>query len=183
MALRATIYRADLAIADITRGYYATHALTLARHPSETEERLMVRLLAFALFADAALAFGRGLSTEDEPALWRRDDTGVIDLWLDVGHPDERELRKACGRARQVIVLAYGGRKAQQWWTQTRDAAGRLSNLRVLAASVQTTAKLAALAARSMSLDCTINDGEIWLGNGATTVACEVRQWLPEAAA
>jgi uncharacterized protein YaeQ len=183
MALRATVYRADLAIADITRGYYATHTLTLARHPSETEERLMVRLLAFALFADAALVFGRGLSTEDEPALWRRDDTGAIDLWIDVGLPEERNLRKACGRAREVIVLAYGGPKAQQWRTQMRSALARLLNLRVMAVSAETTTQLAGLAARSMSLDCTIHEGAIWLGNGTTSVACDVRQWLPQAVA
>ena len=110
VALRSTIYRADLSVSDLDRQVYARHALTLARHPSETEERLMVRLLAFALHADEALEFGRGLSAEGEPDLIRRDPTGAVDLWIEVGLPDERDVRKACGRAREVAVLAYGAR-------------------------------------------------------------------------
>ncbi len=182
MALRATIYKAELTIADIVRGYYARHALTLARHPSETEERLMVRLLAFALFADEGLAFGRGLSTEGEPDLWLRTDRGDIDLWIEVGLPDERDLRKACGRARQVVVLAYGGRKAQQWWAQTGSAAERLDNLRVLAVSTATTTQLAARAARSMSFDCTIHDDHVWLADATTSVDCDLQPWFPGSA-
>lgn len=179
MALRATIYKADLAIADVVRGYYARHALTLARHPSETEERLMVRLLAFALFASDALEFGRGLSTEGEADLCQHDDRGEVELWLDVGLPAERDLRKACSRARQVVVLAYGGRKAQQWWTQTRRGVERLDNLRVLAASAETTTQLGARAARSMSFDCTIDDGHVLLADGTMSVDCDLQQWFP----
>ena len=95
MALGSTVYKAELSVADIGRGYYAEHVLALARHPSETEERLMVRLLAFALHAHTDLRFGRGISAEDEPDLWQKDATGVIDLWIDVGLPDERSVRKA----------------------------------------------------------------------------------------
>ena len=116
MATGATIHRADLSIADMDRNYYADHSLTIARHPSETAERLMVRLLAFAVFADPALEFGRGLSSDDEADLWKRDLTGLIELWIDVGLPEEKWLRKACGRARQVVVIAYGAAKAEQWW-------------------------------------------------------------------
>ena len=108
MALKSTIFKAELSIADIDRGYYRNHALTVARHPSETDERMMMRLLAFALHADDALEFGRGLSAEHEPDLWRRDLTGTVEQWIEVGLPEEREIRKACGRAREVHVLAYG---------------------------------------------------------------------------
>jgi uncharacterized protein YaeQ len=132
MALRATVYRADLTVSDLDRGVYAQHALTLARHPSETEERLMVRLLAFALFADEALAFGRGLSAEDEADLWQRDATGTIELWIDVGLPADKDIRKACGRARAVVVLAYGERRVEQWWSDNAAALSRLANLQVL---------------------------------------------------
>jgi uncharacterized protein YaeQ len=180
MALRATIYKCELAVSDMDRGHYATHSLTLARHPSETEERLMVRLLAFALFADDALEFGRGLSTEGDADLERRDATGAIELWLDVGLPDERDVRKACGRARQVVVLAYGGRKADQWWTQNAAALGRQSNLRVLALSAEATAQLQSLAARSMQLTCTIHDGHVWLGSDTAAVEVVPQQWLPQ---
>jgi uncharacterized protein YaeQ len=116
MALKATIFKAELSVADIDRGVYGDHTLTIARHPSETDERMMVRLLAFALHADERLEFGRGLSAEDEPDLVRRDLTGTLEQWIDVGLPDEREVRKACGRAREVIVYAYGGRAVPLWW-------------------------------------------------------------------
>src|ERR1700720_320248 len=131
MALKSTIFKADLSVADIDRSYYADHALTIARHPSETDERMMVRLLAFALHADEELAFGRGLSTEDEPDLWQRDLTGSIEKWIDVGLPDERQIRKACGRAREVHVLAYGGRAAGLWGQSARGKMERQDRLGV----------------------------------------------------
>jgi uncharacterized protein YaeQ len=180
MALRSTIYKCDLALSDIDRGVYGNFSLTLARHPSETEERLMVRLLAFVLFADSALVFGKGLSTEDEPDLWRRDPTGVIDLWIDVGLPDEREVRKACGRARQVVVLAYGGRKAQQWWTQNADALARLSNLRVIALADGAGESLQTIAARSMQLTATVQEGHVWLSTPVAAVEVVPQQWMPQ---
>ena len=146
MALGSTVYKAELSVADIGRNYYADHVLALARHPSETEERLMVRLLAFALHAHNDLRFGRGLSTDDEPDLWQKDPTGVIDLWIDVGLPDERAVRKACGRASRVVVLAYGGRKLDMWWQQNAEALARNRNLEVLTISPEETSQLAALA-------------------------------------
>ena len=170
MAQGATVYRADLTVSDLDRGVYAQHALTLARHPSETEERLMVRLLAFALHADEALVFGRGLSTEDEADLWQRDATGVIELWIDVGLPAEKDIRKACGRARQVVVLAYGARRVEQWWSDNAAALSRLANLKVFTLTAVETEALQALAARSMTLTCTVQDGHVWLAAERTTV-------------
>ncbi|MGH6623618.1 MAG: YaeQ family protein [Burkholderiaceae bacterium] len=168
MALRSTVYRADLSVSDLDRGVYAQHALTLARHPSETEERLMVRLLAFALHADEALAFGRGLSAEDEPDLWQRDPTGVIDLWIDVGLPDEKDVRKACGRAAQVVVLAYGARRVDAWWQDNASAFTRQTNLSVITLAAEETEALQSLAAKSMQLSCTIQEGHVWFaGEGA----------------
>lgn len=173
MALKATIFKASLQIADMDRNHYQEHALTLARHPSETDERMMMRLLAFALFADERLEFGRGLSTEDEPALWQKDLTGAIELWIEVGLPDERDLRKACGRASRVVVLCYGGRGADIWWEQNRDKLERLRNLEVMNVSTAASQGIAALATRSMSLQCTIQDGQVWLTDGERTVHVE----------
>ena len=175
MALGATVYKAELSIADITRGYYADHVLSLARHPSETEERLMVRLLAFALHADEALRFGRGLSTDDEPDLWKKDATGVIDLWIDVGLPHERSLRKACGRAGRVVVLAYGARKLDIWWQQNVDALARHRNLEVLTLSETESAQLAELAERSMQLSCTVQEGNAWIGSARLGATVEIK--------
>lgn len=139
----------------------------------------MVRLLAFVLFADPRLAFGKGLSTEGEPDLWLHDPTGVIELWIDVGLPDERELRKACGRARQVVVLAYGGRKAQQWWAQNAGALARLPSLRVLALSDEDCERLQRIAARTMSLTATVQDGHVWLATTEESVEVVPQHWLP----
>jgi len=170
MALKSTIFKADLQISDMDRNYYHDHQLTIARHPSETDERMMMRVLAFALYADEALSFGKGLSAEDEPDLWLKDMTGAIQLWIDVGLPDERRIRKACGRATQVVVIAYGGRAADIWWEQNGGMSGfgRCGNLTVLSLPVQTSQALAQLAQRGMRLQCLIQDGQIWLGDDET---------------
>lgn len=177
MALRSTVYKAELQIADMDRGHYSTHALVLARHPSETEERLMVRLLAFALCADEGLAFGQGLSTDDEPDLWLRDLTGAIRLWIEVGLPDEKWIRKACGRAQQVLVVAYGGSRADAWWAQQGPALQRLQNLAVMRIDAEAGEALAGLAARSMQLACNVQDGQAWIGSGERGVTVEPA-WL-----
>ncbi|MGZ9057621.1 MAG: YaeQ family protein [Burkholderiaceae bacterium] len=180
MALGSTIYKVELSVADIARGYYADHVLALARHPSETEERLMVRLLAFALHAHPDLKFGRGISAEDEPDLWQRDATGVIELWIDVGLPDERAVRKACGRSRRVVVLAYGGRKLDMWWQQNAAALTRHRNLEVFTVSAEETSGLAALAMRSMRLSCTVQEGSAWIGSDQSGCNVEM-QYLQRA--
>jgi uncharacterized protein YaeQ len=176
MAQKATIFRAELAVADLDRGYYGTHALTLARHPSETDERMMVRLLAFALHADDALAFGRGLASEDEADLTQKDLTGAIRLWIDVGLPDEKSLRRAAGRAERVVVYAYGGRAVDLWWAKSRETLGRLANFAAYNVAQDTSRALAALAQRTMQLQCTIQDGEIWFSCGTGTVHATLTQ-------
>lgn len=170
MALKATIFKAELQVSDLDRGHYGHYDLTIARHPSETDERMMVRLLAFALLADDALAFTRGLSSDDEPDLWQKDLTGDIELWIEVGLPDERRVRKACGRARQVRVFSYGERSADIWWQQNATLLERLDNLAVKEIPGDAGARLAELAERSMKLNCTIQDGSVWLDNGRDTV-------------
>jgi len=165
MALKATIFKAELQIADMDRNYYREHALTIARHPSETDERMMVRLLAYALHASETLAFGKGLSAEDEPDLSSRDLTGAIELWIDVGQPDERRIRRACGRARQVFVYSYGGHGAAIWWDQNGGKLARNDNLSVVAVPPAASQALAKLARRNMQLHCTIQEQQIWLGD------------------
>lgn len=174
VALKSTVYKADLAVADVDRGVYADHALTLARHPSETDERMMVRLLAFALHADERLAFGRGLSAEDEPDLALRDLTGEIVAWIDVGLPDEREVRRACGRAREVFVYAYGGRAAAQWWVKAAPALARQPTLTVREIPEAASEALAALAARTMALQVTIQDAHVLVSGGDRVVALDL---------
>ena len=170
MALGATIFRAEIQIADMERNYYRDHTLTLARHPSETDERMMVRLLAFALHADEALAFGRGLSAEDEPDLWRKDLTGAIQVWIDVGQPDEKLVRRACGRATRVYVYSYGGNVAAQWWKQSGDKLERSANLGVINIDQAESRAMAKLAQRTMRLQYTIQEGEVLISDGQEAV-------------
>jgi uncharacterized protein YaeQ len=174
MAPNATIFKATVQISDMDRQYYQDHTLTLARHPSETDERMMVRLLAFVLHADEALSFGRGLSTEEEPALWRKDLTGAIDLWIEVGQPDEKTVRQACGRAKQVYIYTYGGRSADPWWGKNLATFERLNNLAVMNLPVDGSRTLATLAQSSIHVQCTIQEGQIWMGNGTNTAHIEL---------
>ncbi|HUW51283.1 MAG TPA: YaeQ family protein [Sulfuricella sp.] len=181
MALKATIFKAVLQIADMDRHYYHDHALTIAQHPSETDERMMVRLLAFALHANEALSFGKGLSTDDEPDLWQKDLTGAIETWIDVGLPEEKLIRKACGRARQVFIYSYGGRGADIWWNQNRSKLERLNNLTVINLSEASSLGLAKMAQRNMQLQCTIQDGEIWMADqdGTTQIDLAIAKSPP----
>lgn len=163
MALKATVVRAELQISDMDRHYYATHPLTLAQHPSETDERLMVRLLAFALYADERLEFGRGLSNDEDPDLWQRDYTGQVERWIDLGQPDESRIRKACGRAREVVVLNYGGRAADLWWEKNARTLSRHGNLVVLDLPQAQLEALVARYARGLRFTVMIQDGEVRL--------------------
>lgn len=178
MALKATVVKAELQVSDMDRHHYGTHGLTLAQHPSETDQRLMVRLLAFALFADERLEFGRGLSTDDEPDLWRKDYTGDIEQWIDLGQPDESRVRKACGRAREVVVVNYGGRAADLWWEKNAAALARHPHLTVLDLPPAAVEALEARIARAMRFDVMIQDGELqWIGDGdALDIRPAVRQ-------
>ncbi|MDA8127213.1 MAG: YaeQ family protein [Betaproteobacteria bacterium] len=169
MALKATIYKADLQVADIDRHVYGDHALTIARHPSETDERMMARVLAYALYAQDGIAFTRGLFDVDEPEVWVKDLTGEITLWIDLGQPDDARIRRACTRAEQVVVLCYGG-GCGVWWKQIAGKLARFSNLTVLQLSADASQALAALAERSMRLQCTVQDGEIWVNTEAASV-------------
>jgi uncharacterized protein YaeQ len=174
MALKATIFKAQLQISDTNRHYYQTHALTIARHPSETDERMMVRILAFAGQAHEALLFGKGLSSDDEPDLWRKDLTGAIQEWIDVGLPDDKRLRRACGRAQSVVVYSYGGSGAHIWRKDMGDLLKRSRNLKIHAISQQASQSLALLADRNMTLSFTFQDKEIWVSNEKQTLCLEM---------
>ena len=189
MALKSTIYKATLAIADIDHSYYADHALTLARHPSETDERMMVRLAALALQAhqlaalcqgDGTLAFGEGMSNPDEPDVWLRDFTGQTRLWVEVGQPEDKPILKACGKADQVVVYAFSS-AADVWWKGIQTKLTRPQNLAVWRLPTEAAPQLAALAERSMQLQATVLEGVLTLGNGRETVSLECQCWRPAA--
>jgi uncharacterized protein YaeQ len=170
MALGATIYRLELAIADMDRHYYGNHSLTLARHPSENDERLMLRVLAFILHASEEMQFGKGVSTEDEPDLWQHNLTGEIEHWIDLGLPDEKRIRKACGRASRVDLITYGGSRADMWFAKHEAELQRFEHLRICSVDPETCRALAAIANRSMSLDASIQDAQVLISDGQQSV-------------
>ena len=179
MAIKSTIFKAELQIADMDRAHYGTQALTLARHPSENDERMMVRLLAFCLHAAgddvAPLSFANAMEHMDEPDLWRRSLVGEIELWVDVGQPEEKWLRKACHRSQSVVLYLYG-RNGGLWWSQNGAALQKFDNLRVRLVPAVASAALASLAKRTMRLQCTVQDASIWVGDGAETVEFELEE-------
>ena len=185
MALKSTIFKAALAVADIDHGYYADHALTLARHPSETDERMMIRLVALALNAyklqdvcqgAGTLAFGAGLSNVDEPDVWLRDFTGETKLWIEVGQPEDKPIIKACGKSDEVIVYCFN-HAAEIWWRGIENKLTRPQNLSVYRVPTEASQALAALAQRSMQLQATIQENTLTLGDGTNSIDVELLRW------
>ena len=173
MALKATIFKASLQVSDMDRNYYGEHSLTLARHPSETDERMMVRVLAFALNAHEHLAFGKGLSDTHEPDLWQKDLTGRTLHWIDVGQPDEKRLIRASGRADRVTVYTYGN-NAELWWKANADRLSRAKNMVVWRVPTAASEALGKLAARTMQLQCTVQEGQLWFSSAEEAVQMEL---------
>lgn len=172
MALKATIYKAELQIADMDRNYYQTHLLTLARHPSETDERMMIRLLAFAIHASDSLTFTKGLFDTEEPDLWQKDLTGAIELWIEVGQPDDKRLMKACGRSEKVVVYSYIA-TSHIWFKQIANKLERAKQLSVINIPSDASEQLQRMANRNMQIQCTIQDGQIYLTDSVSTVLVE----------
>lgn len=163
MAIKATIYKCELVISDLLRHYYQTHNLTLARHPSETDERMMLRILMFALYADGLLEMTKGISTEEEPDLWQKSLSGEIDHWIELGQPDERRLRQASGRSKAVTLLTYGGNAPQIWWKQNQPKLSVIKNLSVFNISDEQSKALADIAERSMRIQVMLDTDQISL--------------------
>jgi len=185
MAIKSTIFKVQLAVADIDHGYYADHALTLARHPSETDERMMVRLAALAFHAhtlqtvcggDGTLAFGAGLSDPDDPDVVLRDFTGLTRLWIEVGQPDETAIAKACRKSDQVVLYAFH-HAAEVWWRGIETKLTRLSNLQVWRIQSEASQELASLAERSMQLQATLQESTLMLGNARKHVDLDPLRW------
>lgn len=186
MALKSTIFKAQVQIADIDHNYYADHALTLARHPSETDERMMVRLVALSLQAhqlndlcngDGVLAFGAGLSDPDEPDVVLRDFSQRTRLWVEVGQPDDKPLIKACNKADQVVLYVFS-QAGEVWWKGIQNKLTRPSNLQVWRIPAADAQALTALAERSMQLQATVQEGSLMLSNSQTTVHITCERWL-----
>ena len=166
MAQKATIYKVELSVSDMDRHYYETHKLTIAKHPSETDERMMVRLLAFALNAHEQLEMTKGISTDDEPDIWQKSLRDELELWIALGLPSDKVVRQSCAKAQKVVIYTYGGRTADVWWDKIQNSTSRFDNLQVMALSEQSTSELAGLADRSMKLQVNIQDGDVMVSVG-----------------
>lgn len=177
MAQNATIYKVELSVSDMDRHYYETHKLTLAKHPSETDERLMVRIVAFALNAHENLEMTKGLSTDDEPDIWQKSLNGTLDVWVALGLPSEKVVRQSCGKAGQVIVYPYGGRTAEIWWDKIKKSTTRFENLQVINFSEKDTSELEKLLSRTMRLDINIQSGDVMVSVGDSIVYMTPLKW------
>ncbi len=177
VALKSTVFKAELQVSNLDEQHYDTYSLTLARHPSETNQRMMLRLAVFALHANQQLSFTKGISTEDEPDIWRKNLSDEIELWIELGQPDEKRLRRACGRSKKVLVYPYAERSASIWWAQTRETVNRFSNSSVINLTLEDMAQLDHLAERNMHLHSTIQEGQLWLGNDQRTLLIDTRRW------
>jgi uncharacterized protein YaeQ len=173
MAISSTINKVCLTITNMDSHYYQSHELTLAQHPSETDFRFMVRLIAYMANASDRLCFTKGMDSDDEPDLWQKTLTDDIELWIDLGQPDEKRIRKACGRAKQVIIYTYHERKAKVWWQQQQAKLKRFSNLKVLHMNAQ---GVDTMIKRSMQLQCTIQDGEIYLNDDQSNLIITLQE-------
>lgn len=185
MATKSTIFKANLQIADIDHNYYANHSLTLARHPSESDERLMVRLCALSLHAyqlqsvcagNGTLAFGAGLSDPDEPDVWLRDLTGRTRLWIEVGQPQEKPLAKACSKADAVALYAFGS-AADIWWRDIERKLARFKNLEVWHIPNASANELLMLIRRTMTLQVTVQENTLSVSDQECVVTVDARRW------
>lgn len=177
MAQKATIYKAELSISDMDRHYYDTHKLIVAKHPSETDERLMVRILAFALNAHEKLELTKGISTDDEPDIWQKSLSGELELWVALGLPSEKVVRQSCNKANEVIVYCYGGRTAEIWWDKIKSSSARFDNLKVINFSEEDTSELAKQASRSMKLQVNIQDGDVMVSVDGSVLNLTPVKW------
>ncbi|MGJ8602838.1 MAG: YaeQ family protein [Marivita sp.] len=177
MAQNATIYKVELTVSDMDRHYYETHKLTVAKHPSETDERLMVRLVAFALNAHEHLEMTKGLSTDDEPDIWQKSLSGELDVWVALGLPSEKVVRQSSSKAGKVVIYAYGGRTAEMWWDKIKNSTTRFDNLQVINLSEADTGALAKLASRAMKLQVNIQEGDVMVSVDDSVVYVTPEIW------
>lgn len=175
MAVGATIYRCNLNIANMDRHYYDERSLTVAKHPSETDLRVMIRLITYVLNADEALEFTRGISDDEAPDLWQKSLTGDIELWIDIGQPDEKRIKKASGRSKKVMIYIYQEGAGAAWFRQNKKVLNRFSNISVIYLKVD--GDLEVMASRSMNLQCNISDGELTVMSDETTALVHCETW------
>lgn len=173
MALSSTIYKVELQVSDLNRNYFNAHSLTVAQHPSETLERMLVRLLVFAINASEQLAFTKGLSTAEVPDLWEKDSTGRITHWIELGQPSMKRLNQACNRCPRVSVYTYAENRARMWWQQNRSELSNQDRLQIIHLPAAQLDQLVPTLTRNHSLQCTLQEELVWFGN--SQISLEIR--------
>ncbi len=171
MAIKATIFKIELSIADMDRNYYAEHQLTIARHPSETDARMMLRILAFMFNASDTLTFTKGLSEVDDPDLWQKNLHDEIELWIELGQPSEQRIKKGCNQAKEMMVYSYANGAFDKWWTKESSSLNRRNNLHVFSVDDAVGAQLAQWVDRQMHIQCTLSEGQAWLTIGEHSIS------------
>ncbi|GLX80032.1 hypothetical protein tinsulaeT_33720 [Thalassotalea insulae] len=172
MALKSIIYKATIHLSDMDRGYYDTLNLTLAQHPSETDLRLMTRLMAFVLNASDSLTFGKGVSDEDEAVLWQINYSEEVELWIELGQPDEKRIKKACNKAQKVILYGYQS-AFDVWWQQNQNKLNQYPNLQIERFDYDALAEFAEMLTRTMEIQVSIQDRQLWLTVGEQSLSIE----------
>ncbi len=170
MSLKATIFKVDLSITDMDRHYYADHNLTIARHPSESDKRMMLRILAFAMNASDSLSFTKGLSDVDEPDLWQKDYSDVIEQWIELGQPSEQRIKKGCNQSQHMAVYSYQNGMFDTWWQKEQSALKARKNLSIYTIAESIIETLAQAVNRQMHIQCTIQDGQAWFNLGEENI-------------
>ena len=173
MALKATIYKANLSISNMDLNYYQDHTLILARHPSESQSRMMFRVLAFSFLAQEEPEFTKGLSSENEPELWCHNLSGEITHWIELGQPSEKRIRQGCSKADQVTIFTYQPYAGTEWFRSMENKIQRFKELQVVHFSILENQSLEDLVQRNMELSCTIQDNQIWLSSENHRVGIE----------
>ena len=163
MALKATIFKADISITDMDRDYYNDHNLTIARHPSENDARMMLRVIAFIANAHERLQFTKGLSDDDVPDLWQKSFSDEIEVWIELGQPSEQRIKKGCNQSQQMMIYAYADNSFEAWWKKERSKLQSRNNLSVFTLPQELVNTLENAVQRSMQIQVTIQDGQMWL--------------------
>lgn len=163
MALKATIFKAKISLSNLNIHHYDDLTLTIARHPSENNLRMMARILAYLMSAQEEPTFTKGISTDTEPDIWKINHDGSIDHWIELGHLDERRIRQSCSKAKKVTLYTYQGNQSLQWFTSIENGLSRFTNLDIIHFSFPDNQNIEDFAERGMNISCTIEDNEIWL--------------------
>ncbi len=177
MARKAAIHRAQIELSHVDRGVYGEIRVTVARHPSETSERMLARLLAFALRHEEGLEFGRGVSTPEEPDAWSRDPDGRIRQWIEVGQPDAQRLVKAARQSERATLFAFGS-GVERWRRAQLEGRPLPPNLHVARIDDAFLDALASSLDRTLRWTLTVSEGALFLAQDGATHETVPEQWL-----